>query len=246
MPSAAALVDLQTRINRRFGAGTVLGAVDSERPTFSGPSGENTGRIAGLEILLGPAGIPKGRLTEIFGARSSGKTSLAFAALAACTRSGECGAYIDPRGGFFAPAAANAGIDLRRLIVVRLHDACQARRAVDALVRGGACAVVVFDCSDLPNALQAHHCTRLVAQAEKTGTTLLVVSSGGAQAIASFASLRLQACGLSPLWQEGSDGGSRLLGCAVTIEVAKARMVVPRQCAAFQMLLPDVAGTWPA
>ncbi|HXW77737.1 MAG TPA: hypothetical protein VEJ20_10020, partial [Candidatus Eremiobacteraceae bacterium] len=158
-----------------------------------------------LDGILGPAGIPQGRLTEVFGAASSGKTSVAFALLAACTVAGNIGAYVDPGRAFFAPVAADAGIALARLLVVRPAGAAAARRAVDALVRCGACAAVVFDGTGLGDALRAHHCTRLAAQAEKSGTALVVLSNGDMPALASFASLRLFANGLTPLWQAGSD-----------------------------------------
>jgi len=134
---------------------------------------------------------------------------------------------------------------MRRLIVVRPRDVPASLRALDALVRGGACAVVAFDGSELPGALRAQHCARLVAQAEKTGTTLLVVSAGNESAVASFASLRLRACGLAPLWQGGSDAGGRLLGCMTSIEIAKSRTAAPGRAADFAAALPDVAGTWP-
>src|ERR1700680_4548702 len=117
----------------------------AKAPARSGrPSG-----ITRIDALLGSAGIPEGRLTEVFGSSSSGKTTLAFAILAACTREGALGAYVDPARTFFAPSAAGSGIDVRRLIVVRPRDAAAARRAVDALVRGGACAVAVFDGSEV-------------------------------------------------------------------------------------------------
>jgi hypothetical protein len=201
--------------------------------------------IAELDALLGPAGIPKGQLTELFGARSSGKTTLAFAILSACTRAGAIGAYIDPAGAFFAPAAAGAGIDLRRLIVVRPRGAAAVRRAIDALVRGGACRVVTLDCSELPGALQTHHCARLAAQAEKTATALVIVTDGSVQAVASFASLRLRVRGLAPLWQAGSDACGRLAGCATSIEIAKSRAVAPGRGASIAAPLPEIAGTWP-
>jgi len=197
-----------------------------------------------LDALLGPRGVPKGQLTEIFGSSSSGKTTLALALLAACTREGGIGAYIDPALSLFAPVAAGAGIDLRRIIVVRPRDEAAARRAVDALVRGGACGVVALDCGDWPHVLQTHHCARLVAQAEKTGTVLLVISGGSNAALASFASLRLRAHGLAPLWQDGSDGGRRLQGCVATIDVAKARSTSPGRSVSFEAAIPDVAGTY--
>ena len=181
----------------------------------------------------------------MFGARSSGKTTLTFAVLAACTRAGGIGAYVDPVHRFFAPAAAAAGINVRRLVVVRPRDAAASLRALDALVRGAACAVVAFDASECPGILRAQHCARLVAQAEKTGTTLLIVSAGNEAPVASFASLRLRASGLAPLWQEGSDACGRLLGCTTSIEVAKSRATGPGRHAHFAAALPDVAGTWP-
>ena len=201
--------------------------------------------IADLDALLAPAGIPAGQLTEIFGTGSCGKTMLTFAILAASTREGAFAAYVDPAGTFFAPAAAAAGVEVGRLIVVRPRDAAATRRAVDALVRGGACAVVAVDCSADSNALRATHCARLVAQAEKTGTALIVVSNGSVQAVASFASLRLRAHSLAPLWQAGSDGGGRLLGCIASVDVAKSRAIAPGRSARFAAALPDVACTWP-
>jgi hypothetical protein len=185
-------------------------------------------------------------MTELFGARSSGKTMVAFALLATAIREGALGAYVDPQGGFFAPAAAGAGIDTRRLIVVRPRDVAGIRRAADALVRGGACAVVVLDCSEAPRALQTHHCARLVSQAEKTGTVLVVVTSGDMQPVASFASLRLRAHALAPLWQDGSDGSGRLLGCCAFVDIAKSRAIAPGRSARLHAVLSDVAGTWPS
>jgi len=228
---------LRGALERRW-QGVIPHAVAPVRP--GRPSG-----IAELDALLGAAGIPKGQLTELFGTRSSGKTTLAFAILAACTRAGALSAYVDPAGAFFAPAAAGAGIDLRRLIVVRPRGAPAARRAIDALVRGGACGVVALDCSELPGALQSQHCARLVAQAEKTGTAIVIVTDGSAQAVASFASLRLRARGLAPLWQAGSDACGRLAGCATSIEIAKSRAVAPGRGANVAAALPEIAGTWP-
>jgi len=237
MPASAALAELKILVNRRFG-NLVAGPADTVLETeCCSPA---TAIPFGLRRLLGPAGIPKGRLTEIFGLRSSGKTALAFAALAECTQAGELGAYVDCSGALYAPAAAAAGIELRRLVVVRPRAAADARRAIDALVRGGAFTTAIFDCADAGRLLETHHCARLVAQAEKTGTTLVVLSSGDLPAVASFAALRLRACGLTPLWQSGSDGGMRLMGCEAAVEVAKARTLVAGHAHELALLLPDI------
>ena len=232
MPTSVA--ELRTALQRRCPAD-----IKSAAPA----RGLKTGTA--LDALLEPVGIPQGRLTEVFGGPSSGKTSLAFAVLAACSRAGQLGAYVDPAHALYAPAACSAGICLARLIVVRPSDAHAARRAVDALVRCGACAAVVFDCTGLGDVLRAHQCARLAAQAEKTGTILLAVSEGNIPALASFSSLRLRAGGLSPLWQAGSDGSRRLAGCTASIEVVKSRTSTPGKSASICALLPDVTGSWP-
>ena len=199
----------------------------------------------GLDKLLGASGIPRGRLTEVLGGPSSGKTSIAFALLAACTRAGLLGAYVDPKSAFFGASAAGAGVTLPRLLVVRPPNAEAARRAVDALVRCGACALVVFDCTGMGDVLRAHQCARLASQAEKTGTALLALSGGDIQALASFASLRLRASGLAPLWQEGSAGSGRLAGCDMSVEIVKSRMSAPGKSAVIRAFVPDVHGSWP-
>lgn len=200
--------------------------------------------IAEVDRALGTGGIPSGRLTEIFGERSSGKTTLAYALLAGATMRGDIGAVIDPNGSFFAPAADSAGINLERLIVIRPRDATSLRRAADAVVRSGACSVVVLD-SARDDAFQTHHCARLVAQAEKTGTTLVALSHGSSQPLASFASLRIRTRGIAPLWQTGSDGGGRLLGYDIAIEIAKSRIGVPGRNATFAACMTEVIGSWP-
>lgn len=197
--------------------------------------------IESVDKALGPVGIPCGRLTEIFGGESCGKTTFAFALLAKRIAAGDLAAYVDAHGCFFAPAAQAAGIDLVRLIVARPRSTHALLRATDALVRGGACALVVVDCDN--EALQTHHCARLVAQAEKTATALLVLSRGRSAPLASFATLRLWARGLSPVWQSGVEGG-QLCGYAIDMEIAKARTVAPGKVFSFAVHIAGVHGSW--
>ena len=229
---------LESLLERRFYGAAVHGT-----PVLP-ISGWKTG-IPNLDRALGPVGIPHGRLTELFGEISSGKTTLAYALLAACTGRGDLGAYVDPENNLFAPAAQAAGIDLTRLIVVRPKQAQQLRRAADAIVRSGACAVVVLD-GWSADALQTNHYARLASHAEKNGTALVVLSQGGCQPLASFASLRVRMRGLSPLWQPGSDGGARLRGYSIDLEIAKSKLGAPGKNASFEVLMPEIAGSWPA
>ena len=232
-PSVA---DLRSLVERRWhGSVARVGAAPL--------AGIQTGDAA-LDAALGSNGIPRGRMAELFGAPSSGKTTLAFAMLAACTRAGDIAAFVDLPHAFFAPSAAAAGIDLRRLLVVQPPDDAAARHAIDALVRGGACTLVALDCADRRDALRAHHCARLAAQAERTGTALVVLTEGGLPAVASFASVRLRAEGLAPRWQTGSAGSGRLAGCVVSVTVAKSRTVAPGKRVRVAAFVPDVAGTF--
>jgi recombination protein RecA len=195
---------------------------------------------ADLDRALGGVGIPKGRLTEAFGERSCGKTTLAYGLLAVCTAQGDIGAFLDPERSFFAPAAESAGVVLDRLIVVRPRDAAAYRRAADALVRSSACSIVVIDGAN-DETLQTHHYARLVAQAEKTSTTLFALSHGRSQSLASFATLRIRLHDLAPLWQSGD----RLAGYRISCDIVKSRLSPPGHSAAFDSLLAEVVGSWP-
>ena len=206
-------------------------------------SGWSTGIVA-VDRVLAPIGIPRGRLTELWGTFSCGKTTLAYALLRARIAAGDLAAYVDAEGSLFAPSARSAGIDLKQLVVVRPRSSTALLRAVDALVRGGACSVVVVD-TRAEQVLQTHHCARLVSQAEKTGTALVVLSRGRNPAIASFATLRLCGAALKPLWQPGDDGGKQLLGYTVEMEISKARTVAPGKRMSFTVQLPAVVNSWP-
>jgi hypothetical protein len=227
---------LRSLLERRWQGAAAHGVVQA---ATAFPSG-----IPSLDAAL--AGLPIGRLTEIFGDRSSGKTTLAYGMIARATRLGDICAWIDAQRGFFAPAAEAAGIVLKRVIVVRPHDAAGCRRAIDAAVRSGACAIVVVD-ETSAQALQTHHCARLVSQAEKTATILLALSQGASQPLASFASLRIRTSGLAPFWQAGTGGmhDGRLAGYHITCEVVKSKVGMPGARAAFAAELDDVTRSWP-
>ena len=229
---------LESLLERRFHGAAVHGApVAALRGWAAG--------IPDVDRALGPTGIPRGRITELFGEASCGKTTLAYALLAACTEQGDLGAFVDPHNTLYAPAAAAARIDLARIIVVRPREEQALLRAIDAIVRSGACAVVVLDGSSA-DVLQTHHYARLATHADRTGTTLVVLSRGGSQALASFASLRLHLHGMGALWQEGDDGGARLRGYRIALEVAKSKIGAPGKQATFDVQIPEAAVSWPA
>jgi hypothetical protein len=102
-----------------------------------------------IDTLTG--GLPRGALTEICGASSSGRTSLLVAALAERTATGEVCALVDARDSFDPLTAQAAGIVLSKLLWVRCHNLDQALRATDLLIQAGGFGMVAVDTCDIPS-----------------------------------------------------------------------------------------------
>ena len=134
--------------------------------------------IAALDQLVG--GLPRGCLTEIYGARSSGITSLLQAALAARTANAEACALVDAQDSFDPGGAQSAGVALRQLLWVRCRNVNQALRSVDLLLHGGGFSLVAVDLSTIAERLvrqiPMNFWFRLRRTVENTSTILLVLS----------------------------------------------------------------------
>ena len=104
--------------------------------------------IPPLDAAIG--GLPRGSIVEIFGAPSSGRTSLALTILSTLIQRGEVCALVDGTDAFDPESGAAAGIDLRRLLWVRCRNLDQVLRSADLLLQGGGFGAVVLDLSDLP------------------------------------------------------------------------------------------------
>ena len=128
------------QIERQLGKGTIMrlgeGAivVDAISP----------GSLS-LDIALGVGGVPKGRVTEIFGAESAGKSTLAHHIMAEAQKAGGIAAYIDAEHALDASYASNLGVNLNDLLVSQPDTAEQALEIAEYLVRSGAVDVVVID-----------------------------------------------------------------------------------------------------
>src|SRR5580704_8459495 len=109
----------------------------------------------GAEAVLCGPGFPRGRISEIYGPRSSGRTGLVHLVLAASTERGECAALIDTSNSFDICSAAAAGVVLEKLLWVRCGgNAEHAMRAADLLLHAGGFGVVALDLIDAsPQAL---------------------------------------------------------------------------------------------
>ena len=140
-PKAQALKLALQRLEKSFGKGTVmrLGDKVAEKVEVI-PSGS-----LGLDIALGVGGYPRGRVIEIFGQESSGKTTLTLHAIAEAQKLGGSAAFIDAEHAFDPSYAKKIGIDVDNLIISQPDNGEQALEIVDGLVRSGAVDIIVVD-----------------------------------------------------------------------------------------------------
>ncbi len=131
-----------SQIERAFGKGSImrLGANDKvvEIETIS------TGSL-GLDIALGVGGLPKGRVIEVYGPESSGKTTLALHAIAEAQKSGGICAFVDAEHALDPVYARKLGVNLENLLISQPDTGEQALEITDTLVRSGACDILVVD-----------------------------------------------------------------------------------------------------
>ncbi|BEP29295.1 recombinase RecA [Helicovermis profundi] len=130
------------QIEKQFGKGSimVLGDEGSRLNVESIPTGS-----LDLDIALGIGGIPKGRVIEIYGPESSGKTTVSLHALAEAQKQGGVAAFIDAEHALDPVYAKNIGVDTDNLILSQPDTGEQALEIVDALVRSGAVDIIVVD-----------------------------------------------------------------------------------------------------
>jgi recombination protein RecA len=129
------------QIERQFGKGTVMRLGDQARvPVEVIP----TGSIA-LDVALGIGGLPRGRIVEIYGPESSGKTTVALHAVASAQKLGGIAAFIDAEHALDPEYAQKLGVDTDALLVSQPDTAEQALEIMDMLIRSGAIDIVVVD-----------------------------------------------------------------------------------------------------
>lgn len=130
------------QIEKRFGKGAIMKLGESAaRPAVEViPSGS-----LALDLALGVGGIPRGRITEIFGPESSGKTTLAQHIIAEAQRQGGTAAYIDAEHALDLQYTAKCGVNVNDLLVSQPDTGEQALEITEALVRSGAIDVIVVD-----------------------------------------------------------------------------------------------------
>jgi recombination protein RecA len=129
------------KLEKTYGKGTIMKLGDSKVEYMEAIS---TGSL-GLDIALGIGGLPKGRIVEIYGPESSGKTTLAIHAIANVQRNGGIAAIIDAEHAFDRFYAEKLGVDIEGLLISQPDNGEQALEIADNLIRSGAIDLVVID-----------------------------------------------------------------------------------------------------
>lgn len=136
-----ALAAALTQIERQFGKGSMMRLGDSARTAIPSIS---TGSL-GLDVALGIGGLPRGRIVEIYGPESSGKTTLTLQVIAEAQKAGGSCAFIDAEHALDPIYAEALGVDVENLLVSQPDTGEQALEICDMVVRSGALDVVVID-----------------------------------------------------------------------------------------------------
>ncbi|MEA2024906.1 MAG: recombinase RecA, partial [Actinomycetota bacterium] len=130
-----------SQIERQFGKGAIMRMGDEEIRKIDAIS---TGALS-LDLALGIGGVPRGRIVEIYGPESSGKTTLALHVVAEAQRTGGLAAFIDAEHALDPVYARAIGVDVDELLISQPDTGEQALEITDMLIRSGALDVIVVD-----------------------------------------------------------------------------------------------------
>jgi hypothetical protein len=234
---------LRRDIARRF-PGVVRPATPAAAPAggpLLAPARHPTGHPA-LDVLLPGGGLPSGRIVAIAGAASSGKLSVALAAVARATAGGDCCAFIDTSGQFFPPSAAACGIDLDRLLVVRAPPPA-VPRATCVTVQSRAFALVVLDLTSAPGAAPDTEAVARVGTAPRQFTAAQAMQLG---ALCREADVTLLALGTPAALRPLAPAAALRLHATRIFRGRGADGDAPRQFAGTRIVLDGCAAAPPA
>jgi recombination protein RecA len=131
-----------TQIDRQFGKGSIMKLGDDHQPSFE--NSISTGCLS-LDVALGVGGVPKGRIIELFGPESSGKTTLALHIVAEAQKAGGYAAFIDAEHAVDPEYSKVLGVDIKELLISQPDTGEQALEICETLVRSGAMSIIVID-----------------------------------------------------------------------------------------------------
>ncbi|MHA1550307.1 MAG: recombinase RecA [Alphaproteobacteria bacterium] len=161
-----------SQIEKSFGKGSIMTLNDGDN--FENYPSISTGSL-GLDIALGIGGLPKGRVVEIYGPESSGKTTLALHVVAEAQKAGGTAAFIDAEHALDPSYATKLGVNIKELVLSQPDSGEQALEITDTLVRSGAVDIIIIDSvaaltpkAELDGEMGDHHVgrqARLMSQA---------------------------------------------------------------------------------
>ena len=131
-----------SQIDRQFGKGSIMKLGDDKKPTDE--NSISTGCLS-LDVALGVGGVPKGRIIELFGPESSGKTTLALHIVAEAQKAGGYAAFIDAEHAVDPEYSKRLGVDIKELLISQPDTGEQALEICETLVRSGAMSIIIID-----------------------------------------------------------------------------------------------------